>query len=222
MYLRDLFEESRPEVLARLVAGYPLGAIATVSSGVVDIEHLPFLYHPSIAPCGTLCCHVGRGNPLWQSLPADREVLIVFQGPSTYISPSWSPGRSRHGKVAPSWNYAVVHAHGVPRVIHEHEWLRAHLEQLTASQEAHRPNAWALSEPPGDFIAQLLNHIVGIEFRLTRMVGKWFVSQQRSPADRAGVIEGLLRENTDAARSIAEMIESHAPQKAGERAPDCP
>jgi len=212
MYLGNLFEEKRREVLEELITAYPLGALTTVRPHGVEVDHVPFQLYPGIGPCGTLRCHVARSNPLWQSLSADEELLVVFQGPNAYISPSWSPGRQRHGKVAPSWNYAVVHAYGFARPVEDREWLKAYLDDLATAQEAHRPNPWTLSGAPTEFVDQHLKHIVGIEVRLTRMVGKWFVSQQRSPSDRAGVIEGLLEEQTDAARAVARMVESHAPQ----------
>jgi transcriptional regulator len=212
VYLRSLFEEKRREVLEELIASYPLGAVAAARRHAVEVDHLPFQFYPDAGSCGALRCHVARANPLWQSLSSDEELLIVFQGPNHYISPSWSPGRERHGKVAPSWNYAVVHAHGFARPVEDREWLKAHLEDLAATHEAHRPRPWTLSEAPTEFIDQLLKHIVGIEITLTRLVGKWFVSQQRSHSDRAGVVEGLRQEPTDAATAVARMIESHAPQ----------
>lgn len=211
MYLRNLFEEKRREVLEALIADNPLGAVTIAGPQGVEVDHLPFRLYPHLGPGGTLKCHVARSNPLWQSLSADQELLVVFQGPNAYISPSWNPGRERHGKVAPSWNYAVVHAYGYARAIEDQEWLKAHLDDLAAAHEAHRSNPWRLAEAPTDFVGQLLAHIVGIEIELTRMVGKWFVSQQRSTSDRAGVIEGLLNEQTDAARAVARMVESHAP-----------
>ncbi len=220
MYLRTLFEEKRREVLEDLIATHPLGAVTTIRPHGVEVDHLPFRLYPDADSCGVLRCHVARGNTLWQSISADEEVLVVFQGPNAYISPSWSPGRRRHGKTAPSWNYAVVHAYGIAHPVEDQEWLKTHLEDLAAMQEAHRPEPWKLSEAPPEFVDQLLNHIVGIEIRLTRMVGKWFVSQQRSPSDRTGVVEGLRQEQTDAARAVARMIESHAPRSAPELSDD--
>lgn len=211
MYLRSLFEEKRREVLEALIADNPLGAVTTVRPHGIEVDHVPCQLYPQLGPYGTLKCHVARNNSLWQSLSTDRELLVVFQGPNAYISPSWSPGRERHSKVAPSWNYAVVHAYGFGRAVEDQEWLKAHFDDLAAAHETHRSNPWCLAEAPTDFVDQLLRHIVGIEVELTHMVGKWFVSQQRSPSDRAGVIEGLLQEQTDAARAVAQMVESHAP-----------
>lgn len=119
MYLRSLFEETRREVLEELIATYPLGAVTSVQPHGVEVDHLPFQFYPEIGSHGALRCHVARSNSLWQSVSADEEVLVVFQGPNAYISPSWSPGRQRHGKVAPSWNYAVVHAHGFARPVED-------------------------------------------------------------------------------------------------------
>lgn len=102
MYLRNLFEEKRREILEELVAAHPLGALTTIRPHGIEVDHLPFRLHPDRGPCGTLECHVARRNTLWQATSADEEVLVVFQGPNAYISPSWSPGRQRHGKKRPS------------------------------------------------------------------------------------------------------------------------
>jgi transcriptional regulator len=136
---------------------------------------------------------------------------MVFQGPNAYISPTWMPGRKRHGKVAPSWNYAVVHAYGNAQIVADATWLKQHLRDLVTPQERHRSDGWSLDEAPEEFVAQLLNHIVGIEIKVERLIGKWFVGQQRSPSDREGVMTGLLQEQTEATSAIAAMMRAYAP-----------
>ena len=211
MYVQDLFAEHRQAELFALIAQHPLGAVVTTRSSGVEVDHLPCSTHPEIGAQGTIRCHVARGNPLWRALIENNSVMIVFQGPNAYISPTWMPGRKRHGKVAPSWNYAVVHAYGSARVIEDAAWLRKHLRDLSAPQEAHRSDRWSLDEAPEEFVAQLLNYIVGIEITVERLVGKWFVGQQRSPSDREGVMSGLLQESTEAATAIAAMMRAYAP-----------
>ncbi len=214
MYVQQLFEEQRREALDAFIARYPLGAIVTTRDSGVEVDHIPFRLHPEVNPgseCRTLRGHVARGNPLWKEIANEKEVLVVFQSPNAYISPAWMPGLKRHGKVAPSWNYAAVHAYGTAQVIEDAAWLKQHLHDLAESQEANRPEPWSLDHAPADFVASLLNYIVGIEIKVSRTVGKWFVGQQRSPSDRAGVVAGLLEENTDAATTIAEMMKSYAP-----------
>jgi transcriptional regulator len=213
MYVQSLFAEQRSEVVDAFIADHPLGALVTSRTTGVEVDHLPCSMHPSIGIEGTLRCHAARGNPLWQSLRENGEVLVVFQSPSAYISPSWMPGRKRHGKVAPSWNYAAVHVYGAARIVEDAEWLKQHLRDLSAPQESNRSDAWSVDEAPPEFIAQLLPSIVGIEITIARKVGKWFVGQQRSSSDREGVVAGLLQENTDAAAAIAAMMKAYAPGK---------
>lgn len=212
MYVQDLFAERRLDALHAFIGEYPLGAIVTQQSSGIEIDHLPFVVHPDSAQ-GLLRCHAALGNPLCEAIDANANVVVVFQSPSAYISPSWMPGRQRHGKSAPSWNYAAVHVYGLARVTRDEAWLRAQLKALSGPQEAHRAEPWTLDEPPAEYVSQLLQHIAGIEITIDRIVGKRFVGQQRSPNDRAGVVAGLRAENTDAARTIAAMMEAYAPVK---------
>jgi transcriptional regulator len=213
MYVQELFTERRPEALQAFIAEYPLGAMITQQLSGVEIDHLPMVFRPVEGTQGVLQCHVASGNPLIAGVEANAGVVAVFQSPNAYISPSWMPGRKRHGKVAPSWNYAAVHVYGQARVIRDESWLKVQLKALSAPQEAHRDEPWTLDEPPADFTTQLLQYIVGVEITIERIVGKRFVGQQRSPSDRAGVVEGLRAENTDATRAIAAMMEAYAPVK---------
>jgi transcriptional regulator len=196
-----------------LIAANPLGAIITTRSDGIEIDHFPFSVHPEIGTQGTLRCHSARGNPLWNALLDNGNVTVVFQSPNAYISPTWMPGRKRHGKVAPSWNYAAVHAYGAARIVQDHDWLKQHLHDLSAPQETKREDAWSLAEAPTEFVNGLLDYIVGIEITVERLVGKWFVGQQRSPSEREGVVAGLLQEGTDAASTVANMMTAYAPVK---------
>ena len=211
MYVQDPFAEHRHDEIFSLVGKHPLGAIITTRTTEIEVDHLPFSVHSDIGSHGTLRCHVARGNPLWRALADNNSVVTVFQGPNAYISPTWMPNRKRHGKVAPSWNYVAVHAYGIAHVTEDAAWLKQHLRDLISAQENHRPDRWSLDEAPEEFVAQLLNNIVGIEITVNRLVGKWFVSQYRSPSDREGVVAGLLQEQTDATTAVAAMIKAYAP-----------
>jgi transcriptional regulator len=212
MYVQSLFEEHRADALFGLIAANPLGAIITTRPSSIEVDHLPCSVHPEIGTHGTLRCHSARGNPIWKALLDNSNVTVVFQSPNAYISPNWMPGRKRHGKVAPSWNYAAVHAYGHARIVQDHDWLKQHLHDLSAPQEAKRDDAWSLAEAPPEFVNGLLDYVVGIEITVERLVGKWFVGQQRSPSDREGVVLGLLAEKTDAATAVAEMMIGYAPR----------
>jgi transcriptional regulator len=202
MYLPKHFEESRPQVLHELIRRHPLGVLVAMTPAGLDASHVPFETDPEPAPCGVLRCHVARANALWRHLSADAEVLAIFQGAESYISPAWYPAKEEHGKVVPTWNYVTVHAYGGPTVIHDRAWLRTLVESLTNRHEAGRADPWRVSDAPVEYIEKMLNAIVGIEIPITRLSGKWKISQNRSVADRQGVIDGLAQ---NPAASYAEM-----------------
>jgi transcriptional regulator len=148
------------------------------------VNHIPFLMRD-----GMLVGHVARANDVWKNLAG--ESVVIFQGPEAYITPSWYASKREHGKVVPTWNYAVVHAHGTPRAIEDRDWLYALVTELTDANEASRPQPWKVTDAPAEFVRAQLGAIVGIEIAVARLVGKWKASQNRSAADRRGVIEGL-------------------------------
>jgi transcriptional regulator len=133
---------------------------------------------------------VARANPLWQHADG-QPVLAVFRGPQAYITPSWYPSKASTHKVVPTWNYTVVHAHGTLRAVQDAPWVHELVSRLTGAHETGRAAPWAVSDAPDDYVQQMLRAIVGIEIPVARLVGKWKVSQNRSAADRAGVVAGL-------------------------------
>ncbi|HSB80051.1 MAG TPA: FMN-binding negative transcriptional regulator, partial [Candidatus Methylomirabilis sp.] len=197
MYVPSHFEETRIDVLHQLMYEHPLGALVTLGSDGLDANHIPFELDADPAPLGTLRAHVARGNPVWRDFSKDVDALVVFQGSQAYITPSWYQTKRETGKVVPTYNYIVVHAHGPLRVVEDPGWLRALVEQLTSRHEAARPVPWKVADAPDDFLEQQLRAIVGLEIPIKRLVGKWKVSQNRPEADREGVVQGL-REMGDA------------------------
>ena len=195
MYVPAHFEETRFEVLHQLIHEHPLAALVTLGPAGLEANHIPLELDPAPAPLGTLRGHVARGNPVWRELSRDVEALAIFQGPQAYISPAWYPTKRETGKVVPTYNYAVVHAYGPVRIIEDRAWLRGLVERLTTRHEAGRPGAWKVTDAPADFVEQMLGAIVGIEIPLTRLVGKWKVSQNRPAADREGVVQALRGSN---------------------------
>jgi len=206
MYLPKHFEETRVETLHALIRAHPLGALVTLTPGGLDANHIPFEVDPDPAPFGTLRGHVARANPVWRECAGEVEALVLFQGPETYISPAWYPTKQETGRVVPTWNYAVVHAHGTPRFIEDRRWLRAFVERLTTRHETGRPHPWKVTDAPPDYIDRQLGAIVGLEIPIARLIGKWKVSQNRPPADRAGVVQGLLNEAPLPAATMAELV----------------
>jgi transcriptional regulator len=133
----------------------------------------------------------------------------IYQGPQIYITPSWYASKQQHGKVVPTWNYAAVHAYGMPRAIEDREWLRALVTRLTDTNESNRDRPWAVSDAPSDYVDQMLNAIVGIEIPIARILGKWKTSQNRTHPDKLGSISGLRDQGDEAALKMAELIERH-------------
>lgn len=206
MYIPKQFDETRVDVLHALIEARPLGTLITMTADGLDANHVPFEVDAEPAPYGTLRGHVARANPLWREYAKEIEALVVFQGGSEYITPSWYASKSEHGKVVPTWNYAVVHAYGPLRIVDDRRWLRDLVGRLTAHHESRRAAPWRVSDAPDDFVEQMLGAIVGIEIPLTRLHGKWKVSQNRPAKDREGVVTGLLAEERESAAAMAEMV----------------
>lgn len=191
MYLPAHFAPPDATAMHELVRCHPLATLVTRDDDGFTADHLPLELDLKTGPHGTLRGHVARANPLWARADG-QTVLVVFQGPDHYVSPSWYPSKSEHHKVVPTWNYQVVHAHGRLRAIDDADWLRALVARLTDQHEAPLPTPWSVDDAPADFVAQMLKAIVGVEIELTKLEGKFKWSQNRSAADRAGVQDGLI------------------------------
>ena len=191
MYIPASFRESDPAALHALMRAHPLALLVTHGPAGLMASPVPFLVYPDEGAHGVLRAHVARANPHWRELAGVAECLVVFQGEAGYVSPSWYPTKAETGRVVPTWNYAAVHAWGRPQAVEDSVWLRRQLADLTHAQEGRRPLPWAVDDAPADFIDAQLKAIVGIEIPIARIEGKWKMSQNRSPADRAGVVRGL-------------------------------
>lgn len=206
MYGPPIFREERREVLHDLIRAHPFATLVTLGADGLTANHLPVILHADEGGNGVLRCHVARANPVWQDFDAAAGALAVFQGPHHYVTPSWYPSKAEHGRVVPTWNYAVVQARGSLSVVEDPERLLAHVAALTAQPEAGRGNPWAMDDAPGDFVQKQLKGIVGLELRIDRLDGKWKMSQNRDAGDRQGVVDGLAAEGTDAARLVGRLI----------------
>lgn len=209
MYVPKYHEESDISVLHALIRTQPLGTWVTHSDGELLANHVPFLLDPSRGAHGTLIGHVARANPAWHSFSKTVNSVVAFQGPQTYITPSWYPSKHAHGKAVPTWNYAVVHAHGMPRAIEDRDWLLQHVNQLTDVHEADQALPWKVSDAPQEFTEKLLQAIVGIEIPIVRLVGKWKVSQNRPAPDKLGVVAGLAARDDTQSKEMAALVSQH-------------
>lgn len=184
MYVLPKHAETRLDVLHALIAAHPLGTLVTRNDGELAADHIPFDICPATdaAPFGVLRAHVARANPLWRL--AGTNVLVVFQGPHAYISPSLFGEKAISGKVVPTWDYAVVHAHGTLAAIDDKTWLLALLNRLTDTHESTRGAPWGVGDAPDDYIDAMSKAIVGIEIPIARLEGKWKVNQTNPLEDQ--------------------------------------
>ena len=207
MYLPAHFKEEDVATLHALIRAHPLATLVTLGADGLDANHIPMEIDPGPGPLGTLRGHVARANPVWRSHRGDVHALAIFAGPDTYISPSWYRAKEESGRVVPTWNYVVVHAHGPLVAIEDREWLRRFVTRLTDRHEGDRPDRWHVTDAPADYIDRQLQAIVGIEIPLARLEGKWKMSQNREAADRAGVVTGLRAAGDPTSRAVADHVE---------------
>lgn len=205
MYQPFAFREERLEALHASIRAHPLATLITAGTGGLIANLVPFTLVDAVDK-GTLRAHVAKANDQVDALKAGAETLVVFQGPEAYITPSWYPSKKEHGCVVPTWNYVVVQARGIPRVIDDPAWIRAQIADLTSRQENRRSEPWKVDDAPEAFIENQISAIIGIEIPILSLEGKWKVSQNRSAANRQGVCEGLQNEGIGAemARLVAE------------------
>jgi transcriptional regulator len=199
------FVEDRLPVLHELIRAHPLATLVTVTPEGLVANHIPMEVGPGDSAFGTLRGHVSRANPLWRTATGGA-ALAIFQGPQGYVSPAWYPAKAEHGRVVPTWNYAVVHAHGSLRAIDDPAWLRAFVERLTDAHEERRPAPWHVSDAPEEYIERQLQGIVGLEMEIVRLEGKWKMSQNRSAEDRAGIVQGLRHAGDAAGHALADVV----------------
>jgi transcriptional regulator len=206
MYVNPSHQLTDREAIFSLIASHPLGAWVCHGREGLIANHVPFLLDRGRGPHGTLIGHVARANGVWRELDAATPSVVMFQGPQAYITPGWYPGKTEHGRVVPTWNYVVAHAHGVARAIEDREWLLDMLNRLTNAQEARQAAPWSVSDAPRSFIDKLMGVIVGIELPIERLEGKPKVSQDEANQDRRGTVQGLRNKPGDEAEAVADLV----------------
>jgi transcriptional regulator len=183
MYIPKSHAESDVAVLYQFMQQHNFAILVSQQEGQLSATHLPFLLD---TPRGVLIAHMARANPQWKSFESGQEVMVIFQGPHAYVSPSWY---ETHPSV-PTWNYAIVHAYGVPRLMDNTEQLQRVLGRLVHQHEDPRVSPWEMNLPD-DYRAKMMAAIVGFEIEITRLEGKYKLSQNRSDIDQENVIENL-------------------------------
>jgi transcriptional regulator len=191
MYIPTHFREDNVEVLLAFMREYSFAALVTQQDGLPLANHFPFVVDSQPGRYGTLRAHMARANAQWRTFADTEEALVIFQGPHTYVSPSWYVDDVELS--VPTWNYAAVHAYGRPRLIEDSEELYQLLKTSVQENEAHFEHPWQLQLPDTD-VQKKLKAIVGFEIQITRLKGKFKLSQNRSVNDRSQVIAALQDE----------------------------
>jgi transcriptional regulator len=187
---------------------HPFAVLVTNGSDGVVATHLPTVLKVDAAnPLGRIECHLARPNPQWRTFARDRDALVIFQGPEAYVRPGWYPSKSEHGKVVPTWNYAVVHAYGRLEVVSDAAWLLAHVGELSDQQEAPYQERWSTADAPASYLEVMARGIVGLKLTVTRLEGKMKMSQNREMRDREGVVQGLAERAQGHDRQTAALVE---------------
>ncbi|HSV71504.1 MAG TPA: FMN-binding negative transcriptional regulator [Methylibium sp.] len=213
MYQPAHFRIDDPVAQQALIAAHPLATLVVPTDAGLEINHLPLLHD---AERGLLLGHVARANPVWQAAPRG-DAVAVFHGPQAYVTPTWYPSKREHGKVVPTWNYAAVHVHGQLRWIDDEAWLHTLVSRLTEAHEtAHAaslraagatpPPAWQVDDAPTDYLHTMRGAIVGLELAITRIEGKFKLSQNRPAADVDGVVDGLRARGDEASAALTTAL----------------
>jgi transcriptional regulator len=191
MYSPAHFRVTDTDVLHRIIREYPLGILVTPTANGIDANHLPFELTCVPGTLGHLSAHVARANPVWQDCIDGAQVLVIFRGSESYISPNWYPSKHETHRQVPTWNYEVVHAHGWLKVHDDEKFTRGLLARLTRTHEAEEPKPWKMGDSPPDYIDAMVRAVVGIEITIERLEGKSKLSQNREARDVHGAVEGL-------------------------------
>jgi transcriptional regulator len=206
VYIPRLNAEPDKAVLHAFIEAHPFATLITASGGLFA-THLPLVLRPNDGELGTLEGHVARANPHHELAAGATDALVIFAGAHAHVTPSWYATKVETGRVVPTWNYVAVHAYGSVTFRDDAEFLHAHVSRLTERHEAARGSEWRTSDPPAEYVSQQLRAIVGVEIAISRLEGKWKMSQNRPAADIDGVVDGLRQSGDPADAEVAAIVE---------------
>lgn len=184
MYTPSSFKEENPDILFDLIEEHNFGIIFSQHEDHPEATHLPFLVHREKGKHGTLIAHFAKANKHWKKIDESKDVLVVFQGPHSYISPAWYVNRAE----VPTWNYATVHVFGKPKIIEDVAELNKMVKELTYFHENQENTGWKLNEVPEKDYNTDLKAIVGLEIVISKIEGKFKFNQNKSDKDQESVI----------------------------------
>ena len=206
VYLPPAFTESRTEVLIEHIERFDFGMLVSHGAAELVASHIPFLVERDGAELH-LQGHLARPNPQIDDLEGGAEVLAIFHGPHAYISPKWYATDPS----VPTWNYVDVHAYGTVRLVEDAVWLRCFLHRLSERHEAGNPAPWQVQDLPEAYLQGMLKGIIGLDITVTRLEGKYKLSQNRPAADRPGVIAALEAQSNPDAHAVARLMREREP-----------
>jgi len=181
--------------------------VTTGADGYPAASMLPVIWDPA---GNRLVMHMAKANQHWKAIETGTPALAVVTGPEAYVSPAWYETKAEHGKVVPTWNYSAVHFTGRVTAHHEADWLREAVTWLTNLHEGRREaaghEAWSVDDAPAEYVVGQLRAIVGIELVIERVEAKAKLSQNRSDADRSGVVQGLRSEGGAREGQVADQM----------------
>ena len=210
MYLPTHFAQPDIGELHRLMKEFPLGSLVANGPQGLDANPLPFEFDAGAGPHGTLIGHVARANPIWQEIPSEAEVLVIFRGGDAYLSPNWYPSKHENHRSVPTWNYRLVHVHGRIRFHDDANFVRGVVARLTRTHETRTPDntPWKMGDSAPEYIDARLAEIVGIEIAVERIVGKWKVSQNRDARDRNNAAQELQKRGEHTVSAAMRAVKS--------------
>jgi len=200
MYVPKVFAVENVPRLQDFIEQFNFAALVTQRDGELTASHIPFLLDRSPEPYGVLRAHIAIRNPQLKDLQSGSQALVIFQGPHTYISPSWYVNPEN----VPTWNYTVVHAYGLPK-IGDRAAMVALLKDLVGKHEKSLDPPWDF-DPNAAWIQKLLPEIAAFEIKIEKLEGKFKLNQNRRPEDRAGVIETLSKSEDSLERAVARLM----------------
>ncbi len=203
MYIPTHFAATDNDAIDRLIQEHSFATLISTKDGVPVASHLPFLWDRAAGEMGALQTHLAKANPQWEEFENAIEVLVIFEGPHAYISPRWYESKPN----VPTWNYAAVHIYGVPRIMAEAEFDSFFLK-LIPTYEGENDESWRYDSLSEAYSRGLQRAIIGVEISVTRVEAKFKMSQNKTAADRSGVIEGLLATQNKLNEEVARMIQN--------------
>jgi len=205
MHIPSKFKQKNDSQLKNIIKEYSFATLVTYSQSGIDATHLPVILR-DIEGKDVIQAHIAKANKLWQSVKSGSKVLLIFNGPNCYISPNYYPTKKDSGKAVPTWNYVAVHVKGNISFIHDEQWLRNMIDNLTNMHESNQEIPWSISDAPDSYIKKMLSAIVGIEISIDSIDGQWKLSQNQPDINKLGVVQALKNSSDTDALKISELV----------------